>query len=213
MNLVKENILVKIGGTDYIVGLMKSAGLKSNMSKYAREINRYSQIRKIKKNLSEVQNTIDLKNPDVDSLLSNINERMAEISHPSASRKFQSALEIINQSIKILEDKAAGKIKSGVLSQYKVLDNMTGGFQKGDLIILASRPSMGKTSLSLNIAVNISKTKNVAFFSLEMPSQQLINRVLSSKTGIDSSSFKTFKKSNQKMIEIEFIILKNKLET
>ena len=185
--LTKYGVLDKIGGTQYIISLMKSSGLKSNVGKYALEINRFSQIRKIKRNLSEIQNTIDLKNPDVDSLLSDINEKMANISHPSSSRKFQSALQIINESIKILEEKAAGKIKSGVLSQYKILDSMTGGFQKGDLIILASRPSMGKTSLALNIAVNISRTKNVAFFSLEMPSQQLINRVLSAKSGIDSS--------------------------
>jgi len=86
-----------------------------------------------------------------------------------------------------LESRAEGNVVSGIETQYHALDSMTSGFQKGDLIILASRPSMGKTSLSLNLAVNISQTKNVAFFSLEMPSTQLINRVLSAKSGIESN--------------------------
>ena len=185
--LKKANVFQKIGGEKYLIDLIRHAGLKSNITQYAIEISNFAKLRLIKQNILEVEKNISLKNSNVEDVISDLSNRIMSVSHPMASKKFQSALNLINTSIKELKSRATGKIVSGIETQYYALDSMTSGFQKGDLIILASRPSMGKTSLSLNLAVNIAQTKNVAFFSLEMPSIQLINRVLSAKSGIESN--------------------------
>lgn len=80
---------------------------------------------------------------------------------------------------------------AGISTGYKDLDDITSGLNKTDLFILAARPSMGKTSLALNIAYNVSTTRNVAFFSLEMSKDQLIKRVLCSEARVNSTDFKT----------------------
>jgi replicative DNA helicase len=82
---------------------------------------------------------------------------------------------------------------TGVPTGYKQLDDMTGGLQRGELIILAARPSMGKTALALNIARNaaVLHQKKVAVFSLEMTSQALVIRMLSSEAEVDQSKFRT----------------------
>lgn len=194
--LNKENALEKIGGAKYITELMKKAGLKSNVTKYAMEIHNFAQLRLVQKNLNDIQNDIQYKKNNINDVINQLGEKVMSITNTSLTKHFQSSLEIINDAIKVLEKRAAGKIISGIQSQYKILDDMTSGFQKGDLVIIASRPSMGKTSFALNIAVNISRTKNVAFFSLEMPAEQLINRVLSSTTGIESNKLRHSKDLN-----------------
>jgi replicative DNA helicase len=188
--LKKANMLQKVGGRSYLVDLMQQAGLKSNINKYAMEISNFAQLRLVQQNLVTVQNDIQFKKKNVEEVLNDLSEKMMQIVHPNSTRKFKSAFDLIKDSIKLLESHAAGNIVSGVKSQYRVLDEMTSGFQKGDLIILASRPSMGKTSFALNIATNISRTRNVAFFSLEMPAVQLINRILSAKTNIESNKLR-----------------------
>lgn len=101
------------------------------------------------------------------------------------SEGLQESLQSIEKAIK-----EKGQIQ-GITSGFRDLDEITGGLQDSDLIILAGRPAMGKTSLALNIAINASKAmqyrekKHVLFFSLEMPSQQLCNRILSMETGVN----------------------------
>ncbi len=99
-----------------------------------------------------------------------------------------------------LAKREGGKI-SGVETGFRDLDTILGGMQRSDLIILAARPSMGKTALAVNIAINsalsffkkkeISEKKSVAIFSLEMSSEQLTNRIISSRTGIDANKIRT----------------------
>jgi replicative DNA helicase len=79
---------------------------------------------------------------------------------------------------------------TGLITGFHSIDSMTSGLQKGDLIIIAARPSMGKTAFALNIANNVAKTHNVAFFSLEMPSEQLLTRIISIEGNIDGNKLK-----------------------
>lgn len=92
------------------------------------------------------------------------------------------------------EDQIEKSIKSG----FEEFDNLTSGFHRSDLIIIASRPAMGKTALALNIAMNITKATdiNVAFFSLEMPSQQLIYRIITSETQVSINKLRSGKLNN-----------------
>ena len=93
----------------------------------------------------------------------------------------------------LLHVKASKEGLSGVPSGFDKLDKLTSGWQQSDLIIIAARPGMGKTALTLSMARNIAVTQNipVAFFSLEMSSVQLITRLISSETGLSSEKLRT----------------------
>ena len=113
--------------------------------------------------------------------------------NPRCARAFQPVGALVEKEIATLEaiwHREAGRI-TGVPSGFTDLDNLTAGFQNSDLIIIAARPSMGKTALALNIAFNAPRLQApqvpVAFFSLEMSKEQLVRRLLSSEGGVDAS--------------------------
>jgi replicative DNA helicase len=122
-----------------------------------------------------------------DEVIDIVERKLYEITQDSQTSDFQDAPTITNKTMAYIQEmKARGNaILVGVDTGFAELNKMTTGFGKGDLIILAARPAMGKTSLALNMVQNlIEKGKGVAFFSLEMPSEQLMLRMLSIKTSI-----------------------------
>ncbi len=122
-----------------------------------------------------------------DEVIDIVERKLYEITQDSQSSDFQDAPEVTTKTMAYIEAmKARGNsILVGVDTGFAELNKMTTGFGKGDLIILAARPAMGKTSLVLNMVQNLIDTgKGVAFFSLEMPSEQLMLRLLSIKTSI-----------------------------
>ncbi len=122
-----------------------------------------------------------------DEVIDIVERKLYEITQDSQTSDFQDAPTVTNKTMAYIQEmKARGNaILVGVDTGFAELNKMTTGFGKGDLIILAARPAMGKTSLALNMVQNlIDKGKGVAFFSLEMPSEQLMLRMLSIKTSI-----------------------------
>ncbi len=97
---------------------------------------------------------------------------------------------IVEKTITKIELIQSGKMPAGLKTGFTYFDMITSGLQAGDLVILAARPSMGKTALALNIANNVAKRKETLLFSLEMPKEQLIQRMLSLNTKISSQKFK-----------------------
>ena len=188
--LTKKGELQKAGGKDYLILISQEEGLKSNLTKYAMEINNYAKLRKILISLNGISQNIISKSANAYDVLETISNKMLGITPSKNSKGFQTAYHILENAINIISKKASNEYHLGIETQYKELDQMIGGFQPGDLVILASRPSMGKTAFSLNLAANISRSKNVAFFSLEMPSEQLVNRILSMRTSVDSSKLR-----------------------
>ena len=131
---------------------------------------------------------------DVNDFLDQAEKRLFDISQNKKRPGFVSSQELALETIKIIENLAKRKEAiTGVPSGFKRLDKMTAGLQSSDLIILAARPGMGKTSFGLNIVLNAAITNglNVGFFSLEMTKEQLMMRMLSSKSKINFSKIRT----------------------
>ena len=131
---------------------------------------------------------------DVNDFLDQAEKRLFDISQNKKRPGFVSSQELALETIKIIESLAKRKEAiTGVPSGFKRLDKMTAGLQPSDLIILAARPGMGKTSFGLNIVLNAAITNglNVGFFSLEMTKEQLMMRMLSSKSKINFSKIRT----------------------
>lgn len=163
----------------YLANLINAAGIKTNIDKYIKEIANHSQRRRIKQTISELNTSIDKINQDPDEIVEKFQQRIADTKMINY-KEFEKANTIVDQAIYEIEQKASGHTVSGISSDFPTLDDITLGFQKGDLIIIAARPSMGKTAFALNLATNIAKNKTVGLFSLEMSSIQLFNRVLAS---------------------------------
>lgn len=129
-----------------------------------------------------------------DALLEKAESEAFHLSQSRMSSDFVSIQQVVRNAMHKLEDAARtrGNV-TGIASGFTDLDNMTTGFQNSDFVLIAARPSMGKTALTLNIAENVAvrQHKHVAIFSLEMSREQLINRVLSMNSHVDSQKMRT----------------------
>ena len=181
----KNNLLKEAGGVEYISSLVAAAGLFANVDSYIREIADKSQLRKVRNVITTLDKEIDKNDADAEIILEKVEQEILSATRDVQSKDFRTSEDIINAAIKDIEQRATSKGLTGIPSEYPSLDKITSGFQKGDLIILAARPSMGKTAFALNLAVNAAKLKNVAVFSLEMPSEQLFKRILGFTSFVD----------------------------
>ncbi len=141
----------------------------------------------------EIINSAYVTNISLESILSDLEVDIFNITNQIKIQKITSSAELFSQVFLELEQKALKPSLSGVSSGFFDLDSFTQGFQKSDLIIIAGRPSMGKTALALNIGSNVIKNSNfpVLFFSLEMSKEQLTYRLLTNETDITNLRLKT----------------------
>ena len=119
---------------------------------------------------------------------------MTEVTRSKTSADFKTGEEIFDATIKHIQAiQEAGTAITGVKTKFRDLDSKTAGFQKGDLIIVAARPSMGKTALALNLAMNSAEITPgaVAIFSLEMPAEQVATRILAANSGVEIQKLRT----------------------
>lgn len=192
--LKKKNELEEIGGIEYLSLLedfVPTSTAVVHHSKILRE-------KKILRDLIQVGTEIVTNSysdcDDVDTLLDKAEQSIFEISEKRSKPSFVKLPEIVKKGLSDLEKLSQNRgMVNGVPSGFTDLDNMTAGFQPSDLIILAARPSMGKTSFALDIARYASLNQKIptAFFSLEMSKEQLGMRLLCSKAQVDSSKLRT----------------------
>ncbi|MCR8612986.1 MAG: replicative DNA helicase [Mycoplasma sp.] len=177
----------KLGGKDYINNLLNSAALPKNFNSLVKELDELYKLRNFDKVLGNLSN--DIKKPNISTMdfLTRAEEEIFEATRDTSPTKILNSKEVIEETIKKLEGRASGQIANGIATEFEQLDTLLGGMHNGDLVILAARPSMGKTAFALNLAMNIAKKSNVAFFSLEMPAEQLMTRVLASTSIINLS--------------------------
>ena len=183
----------KIGGLDYLLTLTSSTISNVNTKEYIRIIKNKSLARQIIKAGEEIANNAYEGTSSVDEILDVAERRILDITRSRVDSDVKSADEVFNEAIKKIEAaEAAGGGITGVKSRYSQLDNITKGFQKGDLILLAARPSVGKSALALNIAVNSASVSQgaCAIFSLEMPAVSLALRMLSAKGKVDGQKIR-----------------------
>ncbi len=185
--------LEMVGGPYYITMLTSRIASTANVEYHARIILQKHIQRELIRISSVIIKDAFEDTTDVFDLLDKAEQNLFAVSESNLRRSFEDMPSLIKQAILDIESaKDADQHMRGVPSGYVDLDRITSGWQKSDLIILAARPSMGKTAFALNMARNVAVefNKPVAFFSLEMSSVQLVTRLISSETELRSDKLK-----------------------
>ena len=181
--------LDKAGGPDYIPTLADEVPTSAGVANYAKIVREKAVLRNLIETSTEiVQDCFDAPG-DVDQLLDEAERRIFAISEERIRSGFLSMKEIVKSSFKTIESLYEKKEHvTGVPTGFADIDELTSGFQPSDLVIIAGRPSMGKTAFCLNIAqyASMNKKLTVAVFSLEMAKEQLVMRMLCSEARIDA---------------------------
>lgn len=194
-NRLKENgHLEKIGGGAYLANIVDSVPLAVNPIHYAGIIRDKSSLRRLIEKANKIIQSCFEDRGNVDEIIDYAEQAVFEISEKKAKKDFHPLGELVQGNIDALEQRQADKsMLTGIPSGFTRLDNLTSGFQNSDLIILAARPAMGKTSFALNIARNAAVDHHVpvAVFSLEMSKEQLSMRLLTAEARIDSARLRS----------------------
>ena len=185
---LSKNQMQDIGGSEYLSDLMSDTILSSNIEYYANIIKENALKRKlITAGSSIIEETF--RNPEAQESLEFAEKMIFDISQQKTSQDIEPLTNVLLETVEKIEYRCNNKGSyTGVPSGYHDLDNMTAGFQNSDFIVLAARPSMGKTAFALNIAQNIAIRQNipVIIFSLEMSKVQLAQRVVCAEAEIDA---------------------------
>ncbi|MCZ0754738.1 replicative DNA helicase [Anoxybacillus sp. J5B_2022] len=194
--LADAKALEEVGGVSYLSELADSVPTAANVEYYARIVEEKSVLRRLIRTATSIAQDSYTREDEVDVLLNEAEKKIMEISQRKHSGAFQNIKDVLVQAydnIEMLHNRK-GEI-TGIPTGFTELDRMTAGFQRSDLIIVAARPSVGKTAFALNIAQNVAtKTnENVAIFSLEMSAQQLVMRMLCAEGNINAQNLRTGK--------------------
>ena len=194
--LKRDNKLEDIGGIAYITSLANVVLTAANVKYHAEIVAEKSVLRQLVRVSNEIAAMGYEANEDVGTLLDTAESRILEISNRKKKNDFTAINDILMDSVQSIESLLQNKGGlTGLPAGFADLDKLTSGLHPSDFIILAARPSMGKTALALNIVQNVAlrahkviggEPRSVAFFSLEMSKEQLVNRMLCAEAGIDS---------------------------
>ncbi len=194
-HLQKNNLLNNVGGREFILSLYAQYTGDTYLENYLNMIVENSNLTKLKKMLISIRSDIDSNSKESTELIKNVDKKLQEIivsGKEDSLKKINKISNVVYENIRKLS--ISNYSYNGLTSGYSSLDRMTTGFQKGDLIILAARPSIGKTAFALNMALRIAKQKKtVAIFSLEMPSDQLVSRIYSMNSHVDLKKIRSGK--------------------
>lgn len=194
-NLLKDNNqLEDAGGLGYLATLTSIVPVTSNLLYYAKIIRQKAVLRNLITVNTDIASRCFEEQGDIDSLVDDAEQAIFEIARSKSDQSFTSLKRIIPSAFEAVEQLSQRKeMITGVPTGFPELDKMTAGLQPSDLIILAGRPSMGKTAFAMNIAQNASVIDKVgvAIFSLEMSKEQLALRLLCSAGHVDSQRVRT----------------------
>ena len=188
--LKEKGQLEEIGNPSYLVRLVDTVPLAVNAPHYAKIVHDKASLRRLIEKANAIVKRCFKEQGNADEVIDFAEEAIFEITENKSQQAFYPISKIILGNIETLEENQGNRsLVTGVPTGFNQLDNLTSGFQNSDLIILAARPSMGKTALALNIARHAAVDANipVAIFSLEMSKEQLSLRMLCSEARIDSS--------------------------
>lgn len=186
--------LEKIGGSSYLTTLVNAVPSSAHVVHYANIVRRKGTLRRLISQATDIVSLGYQEDVDLDVLLDSAEQKLFSVSQQYLKQNFVSLSEILHETFDRLDElhREKGKLR-GIPTGYTDLDNKLGGLQNSDLVILAARPSMGKTSLALDIVRNVAVTykKNVAIFSLEMSKDQLVDRLLAAEADVDLWKMRT----------------------
>jgi len=194
-NILKDkNRLDTIGGPAYLASLTDIVPVVANIGFYGKIIRQKAILRQLIQTSTEIAARCYEEQDDIDVLVDEAEQTIFEISRSKSGQSFQALSKIIPNTFRALDKRFERKeLITGVPTGYEEFDRMTAGLQPSDLIILAARPSMGKTALAMNIARNaaVQHKIGVAVFSLEMSEEQLALRMLCSESRVNSQDLRT----------------------
>ena len=205
--LDSKNLLTRAGGKNYLIELASSSPSAANLETYAELIRQKSISRKLMKINSEIAELIvNPQGKDASGLLDEAESKIFSLNDEAerTSTNIQTLENLIEKSIDRLNELSqSGSSLIGFSSGFKDLNKQTQGLQRGDLIVVAGRPSMGKTSLAMNIAENFLLNDDVKggvlVFSLEMPGESLTTRLLASHAKINQQNVRSASLSNEEL--------------
>ncbi|PJE51453.1 MAG: replicative DNA helicase [Candidatus Yanofskybacteria bacterium CG10_big_fil_rev_8_21_14_0_10_36_16] len=192
--------LEQIGGVGYITTLVNLVNTSAHILSYAKIVQKKKVLRDLITTAHEIIGLGHQEDDDVDSLLDQAEQKLFAISQRSVQRSFDSLDASLKEAFERLDrlHKDDGTLR-GVPTGFYDLDNILSGLQKSDMIILAARPSLGKSTLALDIARNVARKSNlpVGFFTLEMSRDQVVDRLIASEANVNAFKLRTGKLSSE----------------
>ncbi|BFD25194.1 MAG: replicative DNA helicase [Candidatus Parcubacteria bacterium] len=193
--LEEKKKLTAIGGRSTLARLSNSVATSANVSNYADIIQRKATLRRLQQASSEIMTLSYDEERDIDDVLDETEKKIFAVSRKYLKNAFLPIDSLLSEAFERIDDlhKRSGSGLRGLATGFSDLDNLLAGLQKSDLIILAARPSVGKTSLALDVArqAAIKNKVGVGIFSLEMSKDQLVDRMLCSQAGVNLWKMRT----------------------
>lgn len=203
--LTEKNQLDKVGGATYLASLTEMVPSAANVAAYARIIHDKALLRKLIQTANEITALCYGGGKNVEEILDQTEAAIFAVTESRIRTSYSPLKDIVKKSIENIERfQEYREMVTGVASHYTDLDKLTAGFQPSDLIIIAARPSMGKTALALSIARNVAMVGGipVGVFSLEMSKEQLAMRLLCAEARVDSHKIRTGFLSQQECVKM-----------
>lgn len=215
--LKEKEVPPEISSLEFVRDLINAVPTSANVKYYANIVQEKSMLRKLIRTTEDIANTCYVAKDRLEDILGDTEKKIFDIVQCNTSGDYVPIKEVVLNALDKIEQAAKNKGSvTGIPTGFIDLDYKTSGFQPSDLILIAARPSMGKTAFVLNVAQNMAfkENKTVAIFSLEMSKEQLVNRLLSLESKVDSQSIRTGNLSDEdwsKLIEGAGIIGKSHL--
>ncbi len=186
--LEKKNQLSKIGGVEYLGEIINSIASPANVEEYINIVEEKAIRRRLIETAIEIENKGYNSDDTLNDLLDNAETKMLNVVKTRKGTEFRSIQDVITKAQSNLEklSELGGNI-TGLITGFDEIDNLTSGLHGSELIIVAARPAMGKTAFALNLATNVAikNNKTVAIFNMEMPAEQLANRMFAAEGQIE----------------------------
>lgn len=193
--LVDLDQLRQIGGGDYLVDLTTMSASPANTKYYVETILDKAHLRQLIETAQQIEALGFDARQEVNEILDEAEKQILGITRSRRSEAMRDSRDVVRALLDHIRMISEHKTRvTGIPTGFRQLDRVTAGLQKGDLIVLAARPSVGKTAFALNLALNSALGRDkahVALFSLEMPSEHLMERMLASKSGVNANHIKT----------------------
>ena len=206
--LQTQGLIHKVGGTRVLMELFNDAPNLLYFEEYLKIVNEKFLRRSLIHIGYEIINSSYIVNISSETILTAVETKLFLLTNKTRSTQLLNSAQLLESVFLELKEKFLNQKLPGLTSGFKTLDSITQGFQKSDLIVIAGRPSMGKTALSLTIALNVIKASRlpILFFSLEMSKEQIMNRLLAMESNIDASKLKTGQLSQNDWIKLNRVI-------
>ena len=191
--LQKNGELEAIGGALFLADLYNEVATSANLESWCKILSSLATIRRLIMVCSDSLQKCYQDDRSVDELIDEIESDVYNIRNSESKSSIVEIVDSIGEEFKLLQAILKKEVEVGISTGYKAIDDLTGGLKKGEMFVLAARPSIGKTAIALNIvrnlALDVNKPRKVAFFSLEMTTSQITRRLLCAEARISETSF------------------------